>query len=130
MNVISFEPKQNMNRTIRDREEKHIYRGYKVVCIDGGDLRTLVEVRIGTTDSAHYACIWLDGKEWAYGSGKAGGYGYERASVAVENAFHSAGMRFDTAFGGYGRLMMEEAIKAAGEYLNNGKIVYVVDFYG
>lgn len=130
MNVITFEPKQSMNRTIRDREEKHIYKGYKAVCIDGKGLRTLAEVRIGATDGAHYACVWLDGKEWAYGSGKAGGYGYDRASAAVENAFHAAGMQFDEAFGGYGSLMMEAAIKAAGEYLSGGRPVYMVDFYG
>ena len=130
MNIITFEPKQNMNKTIRDREEKHIYKGYKAICIDGGKIQTLVDVRIGATNGAHYACIWLDGSEWAYGSGKASGYGYDRASAAVERAFHAAGIKFDKAFGGCGSTMTEEAIKAAGEYLSNGKTVYIVDFYG
>lgn len=130
MNVVSFEPQQNMNKTIRDREEKYLYKGYKAVCIDGDKMRTLVDVRIGATSSAHYTCVWLAGNEYSYGSGKAGSYGYDRASAAIENAFRAAGMQFNETFSGCGSTMTEEAIRAAGEHLNGGKPIYVVDFYG
>ena len=132
--VKSFEAKQNMSATIRDREEKYIKRGYKAVCIDNGEMRELVDLRIGRTDTTVYACVWLSGINhlncWAYGSGKAGGYGYHRASAAAESAFRAAGMVFDSGFSGCGDSATREAVQAAGEYLSNGLPVYVVEFYG
>ena len=131
MRVVNFEAKENMNVTIREREEKNIYYGMKAVCFDGEKMRELVDLRIGATQSMHYACVWIHGdKKWAYGSGKAGGYGYDRASAAAESAFRAAGVKFDGAFGSCGMTITKEAVKAMGEHLSNGLPVFVVEFYG
>lgn len=132
--VKSFEARQNMNVTIRKREEKNIQHGYKAICIsEDGKLCELVDLRIGNTDATAYTCVWIndtDHKTYAYGSGKASGYGYHRTSAAAESAFLSAGMSFNQSFGGCGDTMMREAVQAAGEYLANGATVYVIEFYG
>lgn len=128
--VKSFEAKQNMSATIREREEKNIKRGFKAISIDNGKMRELVDLRIGQTDTTAYACVWMYNNGCAYGSGKAGGYGYHRASAAAESAFRSAGMVFTSGFGGCGDSAIREAVQAAGEYLSNGAPVYVVEFYG
>lgn len=126
--VKSFEPQENMNVYIRDQEAKHLCKGYKAVTFDGEKMVELVDLRIGATASTAYACVWFNGeKKWAYGSGKAGGYGYDKGSAAAESAFHAAGM-VTSGFGGTG--CNREAVQAAGEYLSNGKPVFVVEFYG
>lgn len=131
MKVKSFKAKQNMSATIREREEKNINRGYKAICIsEDGKLCELVDLRIGQTDTTAYACVWFYSNGCAYGSGKAGGYGYHRASAAAESAFRAAGMVFDSGFGGCGDSATREAMQAAGEYLSNGIPVHVVEFYG
>lgn len=129
--VKTFIPQQNMNAIIREREENNIRHGYKAICIsDDGKMRELVDLRIGQTASTAYACVWFYNNGCAYGSGKAGGYGYHRASAAAESAFRSAGMTFNQSFGGRGDTMTREAVQAAGEYLSDGAPVYVVEFYG
>lgn len=125
--VKSFEPKEEMSAYIRDQEAKHLCKGFKAVTFDGEKMTELVDLRIGATASTAYACVWFNGKKWAYGSGKAGGYGYEKGSAAVEAAFLAAGM-VTSSFGGTG--CNREAVQAAGEYLANGAPVYVVEFYG
>ena len=132
--VKSFEAKTKINATIREREERNIRNGYKAICIsEDGKLLELVDLRIGQTDATAYACVWLHVVGYgtcAHGSGKAGGYGYHRSSAAAESAFRSAGMVFNQSFSGCGDSMTREAVKAAGEYLSNGKPVFVVEFYG
>ena len=89
--VKSFEPKEAMNAYIRDQEEKHLYKGFKAVTFDGEKMIELVDLRIGATASTSYACVWFKSdKKWAYGSGKAGGYGYDKGSAAAEAAFRAA----------------------------------------
>lgn len=139
--VIAFNPAQDMPRVYRDREEKHFYTGYKVVCISEGGMVELVDARLGATDSCHYASVWLDcfysnenfacenGR--AYGAGKAGGYGYHRASAALDSALRRAGMKFNIGCSGMGESMMQDCLLAAGEYLKpEGAKVYLVECYG
>lgn len=126
--VKSFEPKEVMNTYIQNQEAKHLYKGFKAVTFDGEKMVELVDLRIGATTSTTYACVWFNcEKKWACGSGKAGGYGYDRGSAAAEEAFRAAGM-VTSNFGGTG--CNREAVQAAGEYLSDGKPVFVVEFYG
>ena len=139
--IVSFVPSQDMPRAYRDREEKHFYAGYKVVCISEGEMVELIDARLGATDSCNYAVVWLDcfysnenfacenGR--AYGAGKAGGCGYHRASAALESAFSRAGMRFSIGCSGMGESMMQDCLLAAGEYLKpDGAKIYLVECYG
>ena len=139
--VISFVPAQNMPVSYRERQEKHFYNGYKVVAIVNDEMETLIDARLGATDNCHYASIWLNTKYtdydyyYQYGdaraSAKAGGYGYHRASAALNSAFHRAGMRFSVGCNGMGESAMRDCLMCAGEYLKpaNAK-VYLVECYG
>lgn len=131
MKVINFKAKENMTATARDRVVAHLSRGYKAVTIDkNGKMLELVDVRIGETNSNCYACVWInDADKLGYGSGKAGGYGYHKASAAIAEAFKKAGVEFDESFSGYGDEAMKEAIKAVAEYITNNPC-YIVEFYG
>lgn len=139
--VTSFVPAQDMPASYRERQEKHFYNGYKVVTIVNDEMVELVDARLGATDNCHYASVWLNTRYCdndyynsngsARGAGKAGGYGYHRASAALNSAFRRAGMRFDIGCSGQGESMMQDCLLAAGEYLKpNGAKVYLVHCFG
>ncbi len=139
--VVSFNPAQNMPASYRERQARHFYNGYKVVTIVNNEMVELIDARLGATDNCHYASVWLNVRYYdnnyyntcgsACGAGKAGGYGYHRASAALESAFSRAGMRFEDGCACMGESMMRDCLLAAGEYLKpaNAKI-YLVECYG
>lgn len=139
--IVSFNPTQDMPVSYRERQEKHFYNGYKVVTIVNDEMETLIDARLGGTSSCHYASIWLNTKYTDYdyyikygdarASAKAGGYGYHRASAALESAFSRAGMHFSIGCSGMGESMMRDCLLAAGEYLKpTGAKIYLVECYG
>lgn len=139
--VISFNPAQNMPASYRERQAKHFYNGYKVVTIVNNEMVELVDVRLGATDNCHYASVWLNVRYYdnnyyntcgsARGTGKAGGYGYHRASAVLESAFSRAGMRFEDGCSCKGESAMRDCLMCAGEYLKpDGAKIYLVECYG
>ena len=133
--VKNFTPREDIKASDRDRTAKHIRKGFKAVCAADGRLYELVDLRIGQTDTTAYACVWLhrySGGAYAYGSGRAGGYGYDRSSAAAEAAFRAAGVTMTEGFGGAGDQMTREAVFALGRYLAPGleDQIHVVEFYG
>ena len=130
-----------MPASYRERQARHFYNGYKVVTIVNNEMVELIDARLGATDNCHYASVWLNVRYYdnnyyntcgsACGAGKAGGYGYHRASAALESAFSRAGMRFEDGCACMGESMMRDCLLAAGEYLKpaNAKI-YLVECYG
>lgn len=139
--VVAFNPAQDMPSSYRERQEKHFYNGYKVVTIVNDKMITLVDARLGATANCHYASVWLNTKYTDYdyyikygdarASAKAGGWGYHRASAALDSAFHRAGMKFNIGCSGMGESAMRDCLLAAGECLKpvNAKI-YLVECYG
>lgn len=139
--IISFVPAQNMPASYRERQAKHFYNGYKVVTVVNGEMVELVDARLGATENCHYASVWLNVRYYdnnyyntcgsARGAGKAGGYGYHRASAALESAFARAGMRFSVGCSCMGESAMRDCLFAAGEYLKptDAKIC-LVECYG
>nr|DAH10724.1 MAG TPA: hypothetical protein [Caudoviricetes sp.] len=139
--IMSFVPAQDMPASYRERQEKHFYAGYKIVTIVDDKMETLIDARLGATDNCHYASIWLNTKYTDYdyynkygdarASAKAGGYGYHRASAALESAFARAGMRFSVGCSCMGESAMRNCLMCAGEYLKpEGAKVYLVECYG
>lgn len=79
-------------------------------------LRVPVEARfyMGRSSNAStvYCSVWIrhsDGREFT-GHGKAGGYGYHKASAALEDALHNAGIGGQPIFGGCGETAMQNAL--------------------
>ena len=139
--VIAFNPSQDMPSSYRERQVKYFYNGYKVVTIVNGEMVELVDARLGATNNCHYASVWLNMRYYdndyynacgfAYGAGKAGGYGYRRASAALDSALRRAGMRFSVGCSYLGKSAMRDCLLAAGEYLKpDGAKVYLVECYG
>lgn len=120
MKIESFNPKQGINAKAH-RKEKHFDGSYMVIDMTTGNVK--VDLRLYSTQSTDYACVWIFQGELASGSGKAGGYGYHRASAAVWAALDSAGIRF-SGLSGSGMIVEALEMLAAKLGLDNFKIFH------
>jgi len=62
------------------------------------------------------------------GTGKAGGYGYDKPSAAFEAAMRSAGVEFDSGIAGVGDSAIREALGVLARYLNVGNFAIVESY--
>lgn len=133
----------NINSTHRDRQYKNgLAHGYKAVTVGpDGELINLVDLRVSYTSSGTaYACVWLYRPkneaagivhgDWSSGSGRAGGYGYDKGSAAAAYALRAAGVVLSEDIDGRGSQVVREAVQAVGDALAAGSgPVYVVEMY-
>lgn len=93
MSIIFESPKANVSMGFRD--SAHFCREVAGLVIDGGKIRRLGFIRtyVSGRGGTNYAAVWVsDGETARSGSGKAGGYGYNREGAAVDSALESAGI--------------------------------------
>lgn len=121
-------------------------RRYNAVNYDGGKRRvnqlrfvtkdtldTVVDARWWMSKSSSasvvYCSVWVSPPVSSplpitTGKGTAGGGGYHKESAALEEAFDSAGIRFEEPFGGTGEAAMKAAIEAVAAYIGvEGKVI-------
>lgn len=110
-------------KTGHRKENSGLLRSYKVIDLTkrykATDAACPIDVRVYYPRETCYACVWISTSDaWGNGSGKAGGYGYDKPSQAIENAFVAAGVKFTRSFGGVGesavREFLEELARALG----------------
>ena len=98
MKVIFNQQKHLDNAKNMNGEKELVQR--IVVVDDAGSKRTIVDCRVymghSRNASAVYCSIWANGHTnnepvWITGHGKVGGYGYHKASAAMQNAIIAAG---------------------------------------
>jgi hypothetical protein len=110
--------------------EKEVINRLRVVWFNREEKRieTAVDARLymGRSSSAStvYCSIWIHGTDqhWS-GRGSAGGYGYHKASAALDGAIQSAGWELDTDIAGSGDSAMTEALLAIGRALKGPRAV-------
>ncbi len=79
--------------------------------------------------SVVYCSVWVyplasSGVEAVSGRGSAGGGGYHKERAALEDAFTSAGVKFEAHFGGAGEAAMVRAIAVVGAFFGvEGKVI-------
>jgi hypothetical protein len=79
-------------------------------------------VRVYWPASTAYACVWLNFSDsYSVGKGKAGGYGYDKESAAIEEALRSAGITLEHSIHGVGEQAIKGALVALARFagLNN-----------
>jgi hypothetical protein len=118
--------KQGYMLTPSHRKEKHFYRQFTAIAIDGeGHAYDAVTLRLYATDARHYCCLWVGSNcswsaalpYWLSASGSAGGYGYHRASAAAAHAIANAGIELDEDINGRGYSAIDDAVRAIARAL-------------
>jgi hypothetical protein len=78
------------------RKENSFYKSLQIVGFKDGQFNQPLDVRFYGNGQTVYCCLWGSiGNAYFNGSGKAGGYGYDKQSAAFSNALQSAGFSVD-----------------------------------
>lgn len=78
------------------RKEDKFYRSLSIVSFKDGQFKQPLDVRFYSSGQTVYCCVWGSIKGTYFnGSGKAGGYGYDKASAAFASALQSAGFEVE-----------------------------------
>ena len=113
MNLVSISLKGGQH--VGNIREKELFLGYKLLSTKTH--RESVDARFycaRSGGSVVYCIVWISGKGvYGRGVGKAGGYGYDKPSAALNGAMLDAGINISD-LGGRGSVVMEEAIRAVG----------------
>ncbi len=115
--IIKTPHVENISNQARNaRNKQALIHQYTVLGIIDGEIRSLVEARIYMSASRSAermtAILWIHGKNYASGSGYAGGYGYHKASAAVGNAIDAAGFSLGSHIHGGGESALIDGLKA------------------
>lgn len=130
--VISITPQKKGINPSHRKENWGLYRGYKALGVKDGEISEIADLRIYFKGNTAYACLWVfaRGQKGTYGSGKAGGFGYCKASQAAWSAFVKAGIETAEPFGGHGLSSVREAMLALGTALRDaGETPQVIEMY-
>lgn len=117
--VTAFKPATDSRNIEYYRRESSFWRGVKLLDLDTG--KTAVDVRFYGKSATIYCVVWI----WhdaltdsARGYGKAGGYGYHKASAAMAEALQRAGVTLSRDIGGVGDSAIESALNALAVYID------------
>lgn len=115
--IIKTAHAENISNQARNaRDKQALIHQYTVLGIIDGEIKSLVEARVYMSASRSAermtAILWVHGKNYACGSGVAGGYGYHKPSAAVGNAIESAGFFLGFYIAGGGESALVDALKA------------------
>lgn len=108
------------------RKENSFWKGFKVL---DKDFNELVDCRFyGTESGTVYCCIWAYGKDHFSASGRATGWGYEKASASLQEALTNAGVVLNKSIWGTG--IISETLEAIAKHNNSVRKVHTVEIYG
>ena len=105
------------NNAINYSGKKETIATWNVIVNSNDGLKNIITARcyMGRSASAStiYASIWVHSTDHqTSGTGKAGGYGYHKASAAIAEAIKSAGIELDEDISGRGDSAIEESLEA------------------
>lgn len=130
--------KENTSGIMKMRELE-VFRGIKVLSSTeknhNGNPCEVIDCRLysgrSKNSSVIKCAIWVHYKDFHFVmTGNAGGYGYEKQSAAIEDAFIYSGIKTDLQFGGVGLDAAKDALLALARKITGLKSLFVVEFYG
>ena len=104
-------------------DKKETIKQMKLITHKAGEFKEPITVRwymsrSGDGASPVYCALWVHcSPYYVYGRGKAGGYGYHKASAAFQDACDSAGIELSQPVDGRGDSSVRDALYAIGQAL-------------
>ena len=97
--------------------KKELTNSYQLIVSTSDGPKEVIDARCwmgrSNQSSVVYAAIWVTGKGQCYsGRGIARGYGYHKASAAIDEAIYSAGIKLSNSISGVGDGAIERAFRA------------------
>ena len=104
------------NQALNARDKQALIHQITILAIVNGAIKELAECRLYMSNSRSAsritAILWVNGDNYACGSGLADGHGYHKPSAAVESAINAAGFELSESIGGRGEQAMIDGLKA------------------
>lgn len=125
MEVLKFDPRESKRKVQSYRKEKSFHEEWSLIDLDmGQDVLTVRFYGSGmTVYCVAWVSLWRHGIDKAgltgtcRGCGKAGGYGYHKASAAMEEALEDAGFILSESISGVGETAMRAALQAIADHV-------------
>ena len=125
--VVTLPNKDSYVRNGRNlHDTKEMVRAYSYVKNDTEIIAVRWYMGRSSASSVVYCSIWVATPDIYFsGTGKAGGYGYDKYSASFENACESAGISISPLISGVGVSAIKEVLSEIGRILGypNGLIV-------
>lgn len=124
MEILKFEPRESTRKIQSYRKESSFHAQWSLIDLDTG--KDVVTVRFYGSGATVYCVAWAS--LWRHrfpkagetgtcrGCGKAGGYGYHKASAAMDEALSDAGFTLSEDFGGVGETGMRGSLEAIARH--------------
>lgn len=118
---------QNSETLISNRKEDHFFSQRSLIDPKTGREAICVRFYHAPRGSVMYCCVWVNPcdynapeSSYGHGGGRAGGYGYCKASAAFDDAVRSMGIELNESVSGRGDAALESAMYAIAK-ANTGK---------
>lgn len=128
MTVTFTEPRKAFNPNYR---KDNLDRQLSGIAVVDGKIKEVVTIRIYGTNSRSYCAAWVyTGHDCKSGTAYAGGYGYHRASAAMEQALYNAGIDLGERISGCGDSAMTRAVESiARAVYPSAQVIDVIEAY-
>ena len=104
------------NQALNVRDKQALIHQITILAIVDGAIKELAQCRLYMSNSRGSsritAILWINGDNYASGSGHADGQGYHKPSAAVESAINAAGFELSERIGGRGEQATIDGLKA------------------
>lgn len=118
--------KQKKDFNVNYRRENNFWCEY--IALDK-DFYDWVDCKFYCTNGGTVTCcIWVSGKYHFNATGKAGGWGYEKKSAALQDALNNAGIVLNESIWGTG--MIKETIKALATKTSGKRNIHIIESFG
>jgi hypothetical protein len=131
---VTFLKDEHRGQIAKYRKENKLQRQYTVVARGADGFREPLILRVYHTAASAFACLWVSHSPRGEtsvslsGGGKAGGYGYHKASAAAQAAFDDAGVKLSEDIAGCGDSAMRDALAATAQALGYSDFTIVEAF--
>lgn len=126
MKVKSIEKDKGIKARDRIENAPGLDRAYKVL---DNEFNEIIDCRVYFTRSFNTCtcCLWVHSKGiYLSGSGRAGGYGYDKRSAAIADAVYNAGIILDKHFDGAGDSAAENALMSIAKKVSGKRSVHLI----
>lgn len=114
------------HRNIGTKRDKIADKFYKEIAVIHSERGAVARFRFYCTGQTIHCISWVGNRDlYGSGYGKAGGYGYCKASAAMADAIDHAGIKLSKPVAGVGDTAMRDAAVAIGKMLTGCRKFYI-----
>ena len=118
--------KNLQSRNIGAKRDKIADKFYKELAVIHSEHGAVARFWFYCTGQTIHCIAWVGSRDlYGSGYGRAGGYGYDKASAAMADAIDHAGIKMSQSIAGVGDTAMREAAIAIGKMLTGCRKFYI-----